>query len=170
MQFRLWQLLVLSAAVPVACWMLFYATPWRASVLFTLNFVAILMAVVASVIERGTRRSAWIGFAIFAVGYYVVLHSPVLSMEGKDKDSVWRIQRDGPPLITSAILNWIYVQVLPQIHEQPILGSGGRVINGSQYPTEIEFARVGHSLFDLVLACLGGAFGYCMHRRFNPSP
>ena len=170
MQFRLWHLLAMMGAIPIACGALVYATPWSAAAVFTLAIVLLLAAVLLSLIANGPWRSFWIGFAVFGVGYWIILQIAPLSDVPANRPT-WNLQYDAPPLITSKILDWIYFGVLPFVHEQPVVDGFGKVTNGSRYPRGDHFSRVGHSLIDLLFAMLGGTLGAVSHKRFRlPTP
>jgi len=166
MQFRLWHLLALTGVVPIACGALVYATPWSAAAVFTLSMVLLLTAVVLSLIANGPWRSFWIGFTVFGAGYWIILQTAPLSTERTDR-TTWQLQQDGAPLISSRILDWIYIRVLPLVHEQPVVDIAGNVTNGSRYPRSTEYSRVGHSLFDVIMALFGGMLGLAAHRRYQ---
>src|SRR5688500_6156204 len=118
MQFRLVHLLAAMGAMPIACGMLVYATPWGAAAIFSLSNASLLAAFVLVAVANGPSRSSWIGFAVFGIGYWAILNSSVLSMHAPD-ETTRRLRQDGPPLITAKILEWLYDRALPLVHKQP---------------------------------------------------
>jgi hypothetical protein len=157
MQFSLRQLLYATAFTGVACAALIYASALWAAAAFSLAIALLLAAIVLAYAAQGRQRAFWIGFAVCGWGYLAMLHSPILTF---DDSTHWHGPSEGPPLISSMILDRIYFDVLSLVHSQPQLDPMGMVIPGSSnYPTSDHYYRVGHSLFTLLAALAGGALG-----------
>lgn len=157
MQFTLKDILLGTTAVTVSCTALTFASWFWATLYFTGAMTMLLTAVVFSCVSREAQRAYWVGFAVFGWGYFIILHSTWLDTETQVQN--WRLFSDGP-LFTSAILDWLYSNVLSLIHPQPQTDGFGQPIPGtSSYPLGPNFARVGHSIFALLFALLGGEIG-----------
>ena len=188
MQFNLRHLFAATTMAGFSTYALIYATPVWAAASFTLCIVLLLAAVIFATADYRRSRFFWLGFAIFGWGYWLVLSSPILSLGSTAQN--WRLNpEEGPPLITTRYLIWIYNSVLPSVHPPPpapITTPGPAASPGTAqinplppsdafgypkwryaYPSDPEFMRVGHSLSALLFALLGGAIGSFAHRRQN---
>ena len=142
----------------MATFALIYATPLWAVVSYTLCIGLLLAAIVFAIAASGRGRFFWLGFAVFGWGYWIVLHSPILDRQPEPHN--WQLSYEGPPLFTRSALEWLYSKVLPLVHDPPEWDrSGTTTLNKSRFPSRVAFAQVGHSLFALVFALLGGAVG-----------
>jgi hypothetical protein len=171
MQFNLRYLFMLVTLAAISCAALIYATAVWAAIYFTAVTGLLLAAVVLSRVNRGESAACWFGFAVFGWGYLLVLHLPIFTFE--PMTSAWRIQSDGPPLVTSEILDWTYFNILSLVHKQPQVDTFGKVINGTGYPLGPDYARVGHSLFTLLFSLIGSqiaAWAYRRSQSSSPSP
>jgi hypothetical protein len=65
-------------AIAMACAALIYASPWIASLAWTLTVLGLALASVAAVLSTSSRRGFWTGFAIVGWLYAVVTVSPML--------------------------------------------------------------------------------------------
>lgn len=162
MSFSTKHLLAATTAVAIGGYALVYATPVWGKLTYTLSISMLLAAVVFAAILRGGRQAFWLGFAIFGRGYWLLVSSPTLIYD--TGPNTWRIQ-SGHPLASSIFLDLVYFRGLSIVHKQPTFDASGVVTNGSRYPNDINFGRVGHSLFDLLTAYAGGVLGAFAYRR-----
>jgi hypothetical protein len=167
-QFSLKHLLAATASAAFGCIALVYASPTWGAITFTLAISLLLASLVLSYTGSALRRPFWIGFAVFGWGYWAVLHSPILDMEPDFNN--WRLQGQGPRLISTSLLDWVYFRGLPLVHAEPQFDLNGRVTNNSRYPRGPDFMRVGHSIFAVLYAALGGLVGAVSYRWSHGRP
>jgi hypothetical protein len=65
-------------AIALACAALIYASPWTASLAWTVTVLGLALATVAAVLSTSHRRGFWTGFAIVGWLYAFVTVSPML--------------------------------------------------------------------------------------------
>jgi hypothetical protein len=183
MQYGLRWLFGATTACAIGTYALIFATPFWAEAIFTFTLASLFAAVIFAVVATGRARYFWLSTSLFGFGYLVVLHSPLFDLDAGSADN-WRINPEGgPPLLTSRLLTFVYASVLPQVHPPPpnvsALTATGQIpptvqrdafgygIRTSTYPTDVEFMRVGHSLFTLLIAIGGGALGSFAYWRYR---
>jgi hypothetical protein len=163
--------LVVVVAVGVAA--LRFASELWAGVLLTLG---VLGAAVLAFHERaGASRSWWRGFALFGWAYVVLALGP------------WASEAIAPLLPTTIGLRALFARMNPKVEQKdrrlqeyfddiatvnapsgttaPLTGftDGTLVVSGSPGPVPEPFRRVGHCLWTLLIACLGGVVGRALH-------
>lgn len=174
--FGIRHLLFLLTAIALATVSLVFATPLWGAVWFSVSMAVLLAATALSIVVSGHRKAFWVGVTIFGWGYWLILHSSFLSMSASSYPNApllginvgrsnWRLASDDPPLWSSRMLTWIYNVPLSAIHEQPTFDVNGVQPNDSRYPDGVSFMRVGHSLFALVVALLGGTTVSLLSKR-----
>jgi hypothetical protein len=173
-RFTLRQLFGLVVYVAIACGGLLHPSATVASAIFTLTLVVLLVAILAAVARRGPRRAFWIGLAIAGWGYLWAAHWP-------DEASYyvintrWELQTTGP-LLTTKLLQSAY-EGLHGASEAPgsgffsvpvepseagallslPLGQFGTSVGPASDPAILNaFMRIGHSLWAVLFAYLGG--------------
>ena len=181
-RFSLRQLMALVAFVAVGCGGLMRPSVYLASLIFTVTLVALLVAILAAVGRKGSARVFWIGFAIAGSGYLWLAHWA--DEESYTVSTDWRLQTTGP-LFTTKLLGLTHGALHPApqgypggrgffaVPVEPWLGPvfgqmGTRGPNSAAaavaYETELDaFMRIGHSLWALLFAYLGGQLA----RRFR---
>jgi hypothetical protein len=179
--------LVVVVAVGVAA--LRFATELWAGILLMLTLGALGAAVLAFHERTGARRAWWRGFALFGWGYVVLALGP------------WASEWIAPGLPTTIALDGLYARSHPAGEGAPardltrlalrdyivaVNGSpgpstavafspDGRVVLGaaSTNPAPEPFRQVGHCLWTLLVACVGGVVGRTFHatgERTRPIP
>jgi len=169
MRFSLRYLFLITTLAAVACATLIFANPWWGAVCFTASVVLILASFVLAYAATDARRAFWIGFAVFGCGYWMALELPIAHSAS---DSEWQAGSFNP-LISARILDWTYRVILPNVRaDEPRVNptSGKQVGNWVSYPHGDDFGRVGHSMFDILAAFLGGLLGRFAYRRFRSRP
>jgi hypothetical protein len=167
--------LVVVVAVGVAA-LRFASELWAG--LLLMPTLGVLGAAVHAFHERaGSRRSWWRGFALFGWGYLVLAMGP------------WSSEAIAPHLPTTMGLDALYARLHPKVEEvekdrRPLalrqyidlvnassatpsyvsIGNGKFVVVGSPPgPTPEPFRRVGHCLWALLVAGVGGVVGRALH-------
>jgi hypothetical protein len=149
MRFSLKYLFLMTTLAGLACAVLLFANLWCGAVCFTASMGLILASVVLAYAATGVSRSFWIGFAIFGCGYWLALRIPVA---GEVTAARWTFGSESP-LITAQLLEWSYKELSQAI--------------GPAVPDSDNFGRVGHSLFAILTAFLGGWLGRFAYRRYR---
>jgi hypothetical protein len=176
-RFSLRQLLGLVTFVAIACGGLVRPSPTSASAIFTLTLAVLLVAVLAAVGRKGSQRAFWIGFAIAGWGYLWLAHWP--DDERYFTNRSWELQTNGP-LLTTKLLRLAHNALHPPpdggfggggFFSIPVEQTGGPAralgLPFAQFspprpmPVDYEanlnaFMRIGHSLWALLFAYLGG--------------
>lgn len=184
LRFSLRQLLGFVAFVAVGCGGLMRPSVGLASLIFTATLVVLLVAILGAVGRKGTARVFWIGFAIAGSGYLWMAHWA--DEESYTVSTNWRLQTTGPLLTTKLLALARDALHPPPQGYPPVTGffasplepraatvfgqmggiggMGGR--RGVGRPTQDPaaayeakmnaFMRIGHSLWALVFAYLGG--------------
>lgn len=166
MQFSLKDILLGTTAVAASCTALTFATPFWAHLYFSVSTLMLLTALLLAYAAKRERRAYWIGFALFGWGYWILLHSPILDIESSSAN--WGLYSQSP-LFTATILDWLYDNALSQVHEQPVADRYGTLVaNSSGYPSGPDFFRVGHSIFAMLFALVGGEIGRRAFQQHNP--
>jgi hypothetical protein len=148
--------LVVVVAVGVAA--LRFASDLWAGILLMPTLGTLGAAVLAFHERTGSLRSWWRGFALFGWGYLVLAMGP------------WASEAIAPHLPTTAGLDALYARMHPDSEAQADLDvantrlRGGIVLATSNSAPE-PFLRVGHCLWALLVACVGGVVGRALHAR-----
>ncbi len=160
-----------------------FATDWWASVVFTSTLLALALAATYAAQRRGPRRAFWSAFVAFGVAYMVLAFGP------------WCETAIRPRLATSKLLDTLFpllhptadtavlhpstdtaVRVWDAATGKPVRGVSfspdGRVVGWNrkaaspQGPAHGHFQDIGHSLWALLLAAIGGTVsGYFYANR-----
>ncbi|HUT87912.1 MAG TPA: hypothetical protein VMY37_00305 [Thermoguttaceae bacterium] len=175
-RFSLRQLMAFVAFVAVGCGGLIRPSVYLASLIFTATLVMLLVAILAAVGRKGSARVFWIGFAIAGSGYLWLAHWA--DEESYTVSTDWRLQTTGP-LFTTKLLRLAHgaLHPAPQGYPAgtgffalplepalaPVFGQMGvrsprpTPAAAATYETELDaFMRIGHSLWALLFAYLGG--------------
>jgi hypothetical protein len=149
------------------------AGPAWAATFYTAAFVMILCGITAAILRRESSRAYWVGFAIFATGYFVMATLD----EGRDLQQPAHVERE-PSLVTTRFLLRANSFVSMLRRSGPASGEGqttspGVVRIGDRLfsirdDTE-NFVRIGDALFTLLLGLLGGAVGRWCYRDQEPN-
>lgn len=145
-QFSLRSLLGFVALVAAGCAALLYPSDWWASLAVYGALVALATAILGSIVRRGSAQAFWLGFALFGCGYMW------LTYEGEAHVSPpgW-FQLKGQQG-TTKLLRLAYDKLHPRKPNQGLL-----------YEDLRPFTEVGHSLWTLVFAFVGGSIGRYLH-------
>jgi hypothetical protein len=120
------------------------ADDFWASATFTLGIAAISAALVGGFARRGKARTAWFGFAVFGLTYFVIGLSPPLNVPNSFYDVFTGGQRPTPMLL----IDWALHRVQPYLNPVP-KGRAGF----------IPYDQVGHSLGAILFGLVGAALG-----------
>jgi hypothetical protein len=173
---------VLFAAVGLSA--LRHASDLTASLVVSATLLALGVATLGAAFLRGRRRAYWAGFAAFGWGYAALSSGP------------WAAEAIGPRLATTKLLEYAgpHIDLAPD-DSQPLYlyttlatasttsppqiladvpvttrlfttPPGAMVVGAASEP----FLRVGHGLFTLILALLGGAVARRFHDAATPTP
>jgi len=183
-QFSLRQLMALVVFAAVGCAGLAQPSPFMASVVFTLMVSILFVAILAAVAKSPSLRFFWIGFAVAGWGYLWVAHWP--DEDRYTAVPQYELQTNGPLLTTKVIdwafaalhprppqerSGGGFMSVPPGDFDQrlplPLAQMGGMggmsgssrapILTGPPYEVmRSAFIRVGHSLWTLLFAYLGG--------------
>ena len=149
MRFSLKRLFLITTLAALACAAMIFANPWWGAICFTASVVLILASFVLAHAATGATRAFWIGVAIFGCGYWLVLRLPITN----DVLGLHWTFGAGSPLISSQLLERTYEE----------LSAAFRIA----VPDGDDFGRVGHSLFAILTAFLGGWLGRFAYRRYR---
>lgn len=171
MRFSLKTMLVVFAVVAAACAGGLYPTRIWAALFFTCGLLLILTGAVAALVRGDAVRAYWIGFTVFAGGYFAV------AMFGDVQPNVTREGRiaswDEPRLLTSQFLLWAddrLTQFRPDRAAQ--ISSGSAYMRAGYSP--MSFAArgptgqtlvMGHTLLTLLLGLVGGGMAKWLYSR-----
>lgn len=146
-----------------------YASDWWASGVFSATLLSLAFAAAYAAQRRGPRRAFWAAFVAFGAGYLVLAFGP------------WCESAIRPRLVTAKLLDTLYpllhptpdpettVRVWDAATGKPVTGvsftpDGKFVATGSpQTPAPRGFQDIGHSLFALLLAAIGGTASRYSH-------
>ena len=183
LRFSLLSLMGAVLVVAVACAALRFASELWASAVLTTTIGMLLVGVLGSVLRRGPARAFWFGFTLFGSAYLILAFAP------------WCYANVRPQFLTSKLLAYLHAKLQPaspllsygsdggtvslRVEQLATLDSavvnavafsadGMLLVSGTttQRPTWEHFERVGHSLFGLLVALLGGLLArYVFARR-----
>jgi hypothetical protein len=141
------------------------ATPFVASVAFTLSVLVVLTSIVAAITSHGTRGTYWRGFALFATAYFllVLILGSVWTSAGTDLGTTARPPK--PVFVTTYLMAWLH----DSIGQPFVTASGARIsalqilcLTNDEPPSESGIVgysacmTAGHSLFTICCGLLGG--------------
>ena len=187
--FSLRQLLLTVALCAVGTVGVIYPTPLCASIIFSSTVFILLAALLAALGCTGSSRVFWLGFAIAGWGYLWLAHWTDEDYPIDYPDVVpWQLQANGP-LVTTKVVRWVF----SAIHGSSDTPKGGGIFSVgssemkrnaesfvrfaqfgtsptmSRYdPKLLAFMRVGHSLWTLLFAWLGGQITRYFHSKGPP--
>jgi hypothetical protein len=174
LNFSLRALLGFVAVAAIGCGGLMYPSRASASLAWTLTLIALFVAVLGAVGRKGSKRAFWLGFAIAGWGYFWCAH---WVDEERTLMGLWELQTHGP-LLTTKFLRWL----LETTHPLPPRPGGGFFSLAVEIPHvalaqdlgqlgpvhsegfTTNFMRVGHCLWTLLFAVLGGCLTRWFHR------
>jgi hypothetical protein len=160
MRFSLKTMLAASAFIAVSVAGLHYANlPW-AAFFYTAAFLSVLTGIVGSLVCSWPTRAFWIGFAVFGGGYFwlALIHEARVEVQG------FGVQVPEPDLGTTHLLIWADRLLRSERSGTP--GFQRRSLSGPRSTREY-FVQVGHGIFTMLLALIGGALGkaFAQHGR-----
>ena len=168
MRYSLQALLAGMAFVAVSCTGIIYANRYWATCFFTMAFVAILFGILAMVVSRGRHRAFWIGFVIFAGGYfwYATCAEQLHPIHDSGQGNYWK----EPQLATSALLLW-----LDDLLARAGQGARGTAVRGlyREGSYRVTYSGgpaahtllIGHSIFAICVGFIGGWIGRIVYDR-----
>jgi hypothetical protein len=174
-------MLAATALVALGCVGVLYANAMWSALFTTAAFLFVLFGIVAALLRRDRSRAFWIGFAVFGAGYFGLATfgerdavSSVRSISRILAAGPTRINESGvaePKLATTAFLIWADRYIQP-LREEPdpsnlISARDGTILRVASNQAvalnligvNLDFVTIGHALFTLVLAILGGLSG-----------
>jgi len=168
-RFSLRRLLGSIFFLAVGCGLLLYARPVTATITFGATLLLLFAAIPLSVYRNGERRALWFGFTLFGLGYLGLVCGPWQAPDVYIQVGV----RERLP--TTKLLELAYGWV-PTKRVTPMGPGGGGGMFGqmggmTSAPTSTapitewtDFATVGHSLWAIVIAVLGGGIATTCQR------
>ena len=172
-RFSLRELLGFTALAALGCGGLLHPSEYADSFAFTFTVIALFVAVLGAIAKRGSARMFWLGFAVAGWGYLWVAH---WADEDHPYFAGWQLQTSGP-LLTTKLLRAACVRlhpppappgpgtgmfsVAPEQSNVPfaptLLVGANSVVSAVSYESTVTaFMRIGHSLWTLLIAYLGG--------------
>jgi hypothetical protein len=172
MRFSLKTMLLLCTAIAVSVAGLLNANVAWAAFFYTAAFIGVLTGFVGALVRRGPERAFWIGFALFGGGYFALALVGENSLARFAPD---RQQVQEPKLGTTQLLIWIQAQLQPRTKATANLPQGAVSFSpyGYSYVANTPsgyFIEVGHSIFTLLLALLGGWIAMQFSREARSTP
>jgi len=165
LRFTLRQLLGLVALVAVAVPALMHASLWWAAAWLSGCLLVLGIALLGIVYRDGPRRAFWIGFALLGWGYTLTVYGPVLDRQVGHRlittkvPAYAQLQRGLDEPVSSGpveiALHPKYDNIVYWVTE-----SGTMLVDPPQWDF---FQQVGHSLFALLLAYVGGLVSRCFY-------
>jgi hypothetical protein len=170
LRFSLKTMLLLFTVVAVCIAGLVYSNIAWAAFFYTVAFVIVLTGIVGALVRRGPARAFWIGFALFGGGYFALalIGENSLARFGSDM----RQGAQPPKLATTQVFIWAerYIHTdasnnsnTARFNPNLVFNSGGIAyyqLTPSQY-----FVQIGHSIFTLIIALMGGWIGLQFSRK-----
>jgi hypothetical protein len=176
--------------VAIACAALLSANEWWTAFLSIASIAALLVAVLAAVYLRGPGRAFWFGFALFGWVYVVILFWPDRTEPGVfphealvDQLPTTRVLQYAyehhprrPPADSPGSTGFFAVSPEPSSDSPGLVvqGMGGarpalRGAPGVSYVLVEDFFSVGHWLWAILLAWLGGLLARFFASRAQPA-
>ena len=172
-RFSLRELLGFTALAALGCGGLLHPSEYADSFAFTFTVIALFVAVLGAIAKRGSARMFWLGFAVAGWGYLWAAH---WADDEAPFSSGWQLQTSGP-LLTTRLLRAACLKLHPpsafpgkdvgmfsvgperagQTASTLLLGRSQLARPVVDYESTLAaFMRVGHSLWTLIFAYLGG--------------
>lgn len=150
---------------------LLQASLWWAAAWLSGCLVGLGVALLGIVYRDGPRRAFWIGFAVFGWGYMIAVYGPVLDrhigVRLVTTKALAYAQLHGafnrsPKLVIGSANKFHLSSCLnsdrPKPRKSPFTGDDGYI------PPQWDFfQQVGHSVFAILLACVGGFVSQWFH-------
>jgi hypothetical protein len=154
MQFSLRSMLLVAPIFGLALLALKRPSLLILQLVFAATLLALLSSLAISVFGRPQDRPFAFGFASFGICYIAIV-ALLGEFDTPDKNDT--------PLLSSRLLQHLYVPVVNPV--PPPAGMGGGDGRYAIYdPPEHLFRRIGHTVFALMLAFVGGTFANLIHR------
>lgn len=151
--------------IAIGCGLLIYARPLTAYTCFAATLLVLFSAIPLSVYRSGARRAFWFGFALFGLGYLGLMCGP---WQAPDVQSQAEVREWPPPtkLLTLAY-GWVPTKTVTRTP-----GSldffGGMTPRTMPIADWSDFVIVGHSLWAIIIAVLGGGIASWCQRTGQP--
>jgi hypothetical protein len=119
------------------------------SIALSAAIVVLLVSIVLAIHRKRANRAFWVGFTLFGWSYVGLTAMPTIE----------------PRLLTTRALAYLdsLVPGRPVIFPHPVMPSGP--FGGTEYANTWSFIHIGHSLFALILAWLGGHLSRHLYLR-----
>jgi hypothetical protein len=161
MRFSMKTLLVAITFIATSCGGLLYANALLAICFTTAAFAFVLVGTLAALLSNGQAKPYWIGFAVFGAAYFgcaMFAERPI------DIPSQWTIKQLGdrsipsePYLVTTGLL----MLANPYVDQLPTRKFGVPAFFRIGW-----FVSIGHSVFTVLVALVGGSVGRWIGGRF----
>ena len=147
--------------IAIGCGLLVYARPLTAYTCFAATLLVLFSAIPLSVYRSGARRAFWFGFALFGLGYLGLMCGP---WEAPDVQSRAEVREWLPPTkLLRLAYDWVPTKTVtgtPGGMGRGFFGQFGGGAGGPMVTVPItdwsDFVIVGHSLWAIIIAVLGG--------------
>ena len=170
MQYSLKWLLLCIAFVGFASTALAIGTRPLAITSMLMTVAVLLAAVVSYGVSQGSKRAFCFGFIVFGFGYLGMLYMPSLEMDLSPINVFENVlNRSHPLIVRDVATNWDPVTD-PQMSSLPtgtqIFGDS---VEGYTYklPVLAYYRAIGHMVFAILVALIGGGLGQYLHYRAN---
>jgi hypothetical protein len=174
MRFSIKTLLAATALVAASISGLLYANAVWAACFYTGAALVVVIGVTAALVRRGPTQAYWVGFALFGAGYLFL--STTAEGSGRVRRDAITIRLE-PQLATARFLSWAH-QYMPAVDEtsprpqgaasqQVPFGLQPAAANNFGPQRRRHFVQIGHSLFTLLFALVGGSIGRSLYQPAN---
>ena len=154
MNFSLRTLLIITAVLSILLASLVYSNPFVGDVYYTLGLLAIGIAVISAIYNRGPNRAYWVGFVILFAGYFCQTVWP------SEIRTTWLAFSNDLGFRTSGLLsNRLLMMGFDVLHGAPPRGrifNPGTASGGSIAEKYFSFLMVGHTAIAVLLGMTGG--------------
>jgi hypothetical protein len=161
MHFSLKVLFVATALIALSCVGLLYASARLATCFTTLALLTVLFGVLVAILCSELEKPFWIGFALFGMTYYAFAMFGERAIDPASQSTVAPFGSRSvivePRLVTTQFL--LYANSL--VDGSPMARLGVPVFFRISW-----FVSIGHAIFTVIFALLGGAIGNWLGRRF----
>jgi hypothetical protein len=164
-RYSLAALLGLVSVVALGCAALVQATHVGRQAAITLTVAALLLAPLAALFIRGRLRAVAAGFAVVGWLYFLLTFVPALSLREKllthaAVESLWKVihedQADVKAVAFSPDGKWLVSESVGLVTWFDVNATTGTAAITGQNSGIAAFADIGHALWTLLLACIGG--------------
>lgn len=171
MRYSLKTLLASFALIMVSSAALLYPNRIWAACFFTAILLMVLTGIVAALVRRGPARAYWIGFCVFAGTYFLLSNYGEVQL---NRSQYGRVQSlNEPRLVSSQLLLWAddWLTKFRPAREFAISPGAEYMRSG---PSPMTFVArgttgqtqiIGHCVFTVLLALVGGAVADRLYRR-----